>query len=119
MSEIDDVLAATRDVANETVAANAARLDRERTYPAENLKALGGAGALGLVVSTEHGGAGGGLAALAEACEAVGAACASTGMVFLMHEVTAATIAIGGGERGDEAAAEAGERRGDRHARVQ
>jgi hypothetical protein len=26
--------------------------------------------------------------ALAEACEAVGAACASTGMVFLMHEVT-------------------------------
>ena len=42
---------------------------------------------------------GGGLVALAEACEAVGTACASTGMVFLMHEVTAATIAIGGGER--------------------
>ena len=55
------------------------------------------AGALGLVVPDEHGGVGGGLAALAEACEAVGAACASTGMVFLMHEVTAATIAIGGG----------------------
>jgi alkylation response protein AidB-like acyl-CoA dehydrogenase len=98
-NEIGGVLAATRDVANETVAANAARVDRERVYPADNLKALGAAGALGLVVPAEHGGAGGGLAALAEACEAVGGACASTGMVFLMHGVTAATIAIGGGER--------------------
>jgi alkylation response protein AidB-like acyl-CoA dehydrogenase len=52
-------------------------------------------------VPAGHGGAGGGLAALAAACEAVGAACASTGMVFLMHEVTAATVAIGGGERAD------------------
>ena len=98
-NEIDGVLAAMRAVANETVAANAARVDRERVYPADNLKALGAAGALGLVVPAEHGGTGGGLVALAEACEAVGAACASTGMVFLMHEVTAATIAIGGGGR--------------------
>jgi alkylation response protein AidB-like acyl-CoA dehydrogenase len=37
-----------------------------------------------------------------EACEAVGAACASSGMVFLMHNVTAATIAAGGGERAGE-----------------
>ncbi|HVW89534.1 MAG TPA: acyl-CoA dehydrogenase, partial [Gaiellaceae bacterium] len=100
--EIDGVLAATRDVAAETIAANAARLDAERAYPAENLKALGAAGALGLVVPAEHGGTGAGLAALAEACEAVGTACASTGMVFLMHEVTAVTIALGGGERAAE-----------------
>jgi isovaleryl-CoA dehydrogenase len=50
-------------------------------------------------VPAEHGGGGAGLTALAEACEAVGAACASTGMVFLMHEVTAATVAVGGGDR--------------------
>jgi isovaleryl-CoA dehydrogenase len=102
MNDIDGVLAATRDVAAETVAANAARFDRERVYPADNLKALAAAGALGLVVPREYGGAGGGLTALADACETVGAACASTGMVFLMHEVTAATIALGGG--GDRAA---------------
>ena len=59
-------------------------------------------GASARAVPAEHRGAGGGLAALAEACEAVGTACASTGMVFLMHEVTAATIAIGGGERAAE-----------------
>jgi isovaleryl-CoA dehydrogenase len=98
--ETDGVLAATRDVASEAVAANAARVDREQMYPTDNLKALGAAGALGLVVPAVHGGSGGGLAALAGACEAVGAACASTGMVFLMHEVTAATIAVGGGEHG-------------------
>jgi hypothetical protein len=40
---------------------------------------------------------GAGLVALADACEAVGGACASTGMVFLMHSVTAATVAGGGG----------------------
>jgi alkylation response protein AidB-like acyl-CoA dehydrogenase len=50
-------------------------------------------------VPPEAGGAGGNLEAFAEACEAVGAACASTGMVFLMHCVTAATVAAGGGER--------------------
>jgi alkylation response protein AidB-like acyl-CoA dehydrogenase len=95
--DIDGLLDATRATAENTLAADAARLDRERDFPAGNLEALGTAGALGLVVPVEHGGAGGGLAALAEACEAVGSACASTGMVFLMHEVTAATIAIGGG----------------------
>jgi len=98
-NEIDGVLAAVRGIASDTIAAHAARVDRERVYPADNLRALGAAGALGLVVPVEHGGKGGGLAALAEACEAIGAACASTGMVFLMHEATAATVALGGGER--------------------
>src|SRR5581483_7406963 len=99
---IEDVLESTREAASSAVAARAATVDRERVYPADGLKALAAAGALGLVVPAEHGGAGGGLAALAEACEAVGAACASTGMVFLMHEVTAATVALGGGERAVE-----------------
>jgi alkylation response protein AidB-like acyl-CoA dehydrogenase len=40
--------------------------------------------------------------ALCEACQAVGSACASTGMVYLMHAVTAATIASGGGERASD-----------------
>jgi isovaleryl-CoA dehydrogenase len=97
--EMRDVLESIREVAASVIAARAARVDRERAYPTDNMQGLGEASALGLVVPVEHGGTGAGLAALAEACEAVGAACASTGMVFLMHEVTAATIAIGGGER--------------------
>jgi alkylation response protein AidB-like acyl-CoA dehydrogenase len=95
--DIGGVLSATREAAAGAVATDAPRVDRERAFPAESLRALAGAGALGLVVPEEHGGVGGGLGSLAEACESVGAACASTGMVFLMHEVTAATVAIGGG----------------------
>jgi isovaleryl-CoA dehydrogenase len=100
--EIGGVLESIREVTSAVIAGRAAAVDRERVYPVDNLKSLGAVGALGLVVPGEHGGAGGGLAALAEGCEAVGAACASTGMVFLMHEVTAATIASGGGERASD-----------------
>ena len=98
-NDIGGLLAATHEVAADRIAPLAGQVDRERAFPAEGLSALAECGALGLVIATEHGGAGGGLAALAEACEAVGAACASTGMVFLMHEVTAATLSAGGGER--------------------
>ena len=101
-NDVQTLLGAVRDTAEKRIAAEAARVDRERAFPEENLRALGEIGALGLVVPTEHGGAGGALTALAEACEAVGAACASTGMVFLMHSVTAATIAAGGGPRAAE-----------------
>ncbi len=98
-NDIDSLLAATREAADSVIASNAAQVDRAREFPAENLRTLGASGTLGLVVPTERGGAGGGLSALAEACEAIGGACASTGMVFLMHEVTAATVANGGGSR--------------------
>ena len=98
-NDVQTLLGAVRNTAEKRIAGEAARIDRERAFPVENLRALGELGALGLVVPAEYGGAGGGLAALAEACEAVGAACASTGMVFLMHAVTAATVAAGGGPR--------------------
>ena len=81
-------------------------VDRERSFPAEGIAALAAAGAMGLMVPESCGGSGGSLTALAAACETVGGACASTGMVLLMHSVTAATIAAGGGERADEVLAE-------------
>jgi alkylation response protein AidB-like acyl-CoA dehydrogenase len=79
------------------IAADAAAIDRESRFPDAQLSALGQVGALGLLVPREQSGVGAGLVALADACEAVGGACASTGMVFLMHSVTAATVAGGGG----------------------
>ncbi len=97
--DAQSVLDAVRAVAADQVAASAANVDREHTFPAQAMAALGEAGGLRLVIPAEHGGAGGGLETLSEACEAVGAGCASTGMVYLMHAVTAATIAGGGGER--------------------
>ena len=101
-NDIGALLDRIREVAEQRIAPEAARIDRERAFPAESLRALGEIGALGLVVPVEYGGAGGALTALAEACEIVGSACASSGMVFLMHSVTGATIAAGGGVRAEE-----------------
>jgi alkylation response protein AidB-like acyl-CoA dehydrogenase len=102
LDEVPAVLEAVREVADARLAPGAAEVDRSRGFPDDNLRALAEAGALGLLVPVEHGGAGGGLVALAEACEIVGTACASTGMVFLMHSVAAATVAGGGGPRAGE-----------------
>jgi isovaleryl-CoA dehydrogenase len=95
------VVAAIRDEAAPQIAAEARSVDHDRAFPAAGLQALAGVGGYGLVVPEPAGGAGGSLSALVEACDVVGAACASTGMVFLMHSVTAATVAGGGGENAD------------------
>jgi len=91
-----------REVAREHIAPLAAAVDRERAFPDSSIRALGERGALGLLVPEASGGAGAGLAELVAACESLGSACASSAMVFLMHSVTAATIAAGGGERAGE-----------------
>lgn len=96
-SDLESVLAAVRTVAKDRIGPAAAGVDRELRFPQEALNALVEVGALGLLIRPEHGGAGGGLTALAEACETIGGACASTGMVFLMHCVATATVAGGGG----------------------
>src|ERR1700733_8618997 len=98
VGNVDSVLGEIRDLAGSRIAPGAARIDRESRFPDEQLRALGEVGALGLLVPGEQGGVGAGLVALAAACEVVGGACASTGMVFLMHSVTAATVAGGGAE---------------------
>ena len=100
--DVEAVLSAVAEAADGPIAAEAARVDRERMFPKAGIEALGAGGALGLVVGVDAGGAGGSLTGLATACERVGEACASTGMVFLMHSVTAATIATAGGARADE-----------------
>ncbi len=92
-----DVAEAIRQLATERVAPSAVAVDRNRAFPQESLDALADGGWFGLLVPEEFGGHGGGLVALAQACEELGSACASTAMVFLMHSVTAATIAGGGG----------------------
>jgi alkylation response protein AidB-like acyl-CoA dehydrogenase len=108
VTNVGSVLDAVRRTAEERIAPQAARIDRERLFPDDNLNALAEVGGLGLVVPHDHGGAGGALTALAEACETLGSACASTAMVFLMHSVTAATVATGGGPASEALAAMAG-----------
>ncbi len=103
--DLGAVLEAIPGVAERQIAPGAASVDRDRAFPRASLDALAAVGALGLVVPVEYGGAGGSLSALAEACDTIGGACASSGMVFLMHSVTAATIAGGGGAQAPAALA--------------
>ena len=53
------------------------------------------AGLLGLAVPERFGGAGAGPTEIAEAVERIAGACASTGMVFVMHVVAMQTLAAG------------------------
>jgi len=97
MPTAEKVLKSIHKVSQDVIAGSAAGVDRKRAFPQTNLDALSKAGAFGLMLAPSSGGAGGSLATLAEACETVGSACSSTAMVLLMHLVTTATVAAGGG----------------------
>lgn len=77
------------------IAARASRVDREGRFPRESIDELAAAGMLGLGVPERFGGAGAGPVEIAEAIERVAGACASTGMVFVMHVVAMRTLAAG------------------------
>jgi alkylation response protein AidB-like acyl-CoA dehydrogenase len=97
--DVSAVLADLTSTAQTTAREHAVSVDRDRAFPRATIDALAAGGALGLMVPEASGGAGGGLGSLAEASAALGAECASSAMVFLMHSVTAATIAAGGGDQ--------------------
>lgn len=81
-----------RQVATSVVAAHARDVDREGRWPRESLQALGEAGLLGLNVTTEVGGHGQGMLALAVVTEELGRACGSTGLAYGMHCVAAKVV---------------------------
>src|SRR6202161_4364961 len=98
VSDCDEVVQRVCEVAGDVIGAHAVRVDRDREFPTESIRALVEVGGMGLLVPRAQGGSGADLCAFAEACEAIGAACASTGMIYVMHAVAAATLASGGGE---------------------
>lgn len=98
-ADVESQMEAIRQGVREHVAPEAATVDAAGEFPVQSVRMLADLRALGLLVPQASGGGGGGIAELVEACEVVGTACASSGMVFLMHSVTAATVAAGGGAR--------------------
>jgi alkylation response protein AidB-like acyl-CoA dehydrogenase len=87
--------AARTQLSVDAIAQRAGRVDREASFPRDSIAELAGAGALALAVPERFGGAGAGPVELAEAIERVAGACASTGMVFVMHVVAMQTLAAG------------------------
>lgn len=88
-----------REVAKSVVAGNAEEVDREAQWPAENMRALGQAGLLGLNAPADCGGAGQGMQALAAVTEELGRACGSTALVYGMHCVATKVIEVNATDR--------------------
>jgi alkylation response protein AidB-like acyl-CoA dehydrogenase len=82
----------------EEITANAAAVDEQGRFPNEAVAALRRDGLLALGVPEPYGGAGGGPPDVVAAVEPVAAACASTGMVYVMHLAATQTLLAGAGE---------------------
>jgi acyl-CoA dehydrogenase len=76
----------------QVAAAHADAVDRDARFPGEAFEAARKARLLGLLVPTELGGEGSTVSDAAEVCHALGRACASTGMVFAMHQIMVAIL---------------------------
>ncbi|MBV9862637.1 MAG: acyl-CoA/acyl-ACP dehydrogenase [Alphaproteobacteria bacterium] len=79
--------------ATAVAATHAEAVDREARFPGEAIDALRHARLLGVAVPRELGGEGVELAAILDVCYRLGQACASTAMIFAMHQIKVACIA--------------------------
>ena len=73
-------------------AAHAAAVDRDSRFPKEAIAAARAERLLGVAVPREFGGEGLTVADLADICYALGRACASTAMIYAMHQTKVACI---------------------------
>lgn len=85
-------LADVRGIAAQVAAEHADAVDRDARFPSEALTALREAGALSAFVPERLGGAEVSLEAVAHACFELGRRCASTAMVYAMHQIQVVTI---------------------------
>jgi acyl-CoA dehydrogenase len=85
---LERVHALGRDV----VAAHAVAVDREARFPAESLAALKAEKLLSAYIPVDYGGMGLDIRQVSQLCEALGHYCASTAMIFAMHQIQVACI---------------------------
>ncbi len=80
------------EAAANVAAAFADAVDREARFPHEAFAAIREQKLLGMLVPAELGGDGSRAADVVDVCAILGAACASTGMIFAMHQVKVACL---------------------------
>jgi acyl-CoA dehydrogenase len=71
---------------------SAAAVDREARFPDEAIKAARSRGLMGIMVPLELGGEGAGLSSVLEICYRLGRACASSAMIYAMHQLMVACV---------------------------
>jgi acyl-CoA dehydrogenase len=79
-------------IGKETVAAFAVEVDRDARFPRESIAALKAERLLSAYVPTEFGGMGLTITELCKVCEVLGQYCASTAMVYAMHQIQVGCI---------------------------
>ena len=85
-------LAAARAVGVEIAARHADDVDVRARFPKEAFAALKDRRLLGIMVPESEGGAGAGIAEVTSICHALGRSCASTAMIYAMHQIQVACI---------------------------
>jgi acyl-CoA dehydrogenase len=79
-----------RKIGSEVASKHADSVDREARFPAESFAALKEARLLGIMVPKELGGEGASISTVSEVCHALGQFCASTAMIYAMHQIQVA-----------------------------
>jgi acyl-CoA dehydrogenase len=87
-----DYRAIGRRIALDVAAVHAAGVDRDARFPSESFAALRAERLLGAMVPVELGGRGASMTDMAAVVEELGQQCASTGMVFAMHQIQVASL---------------------------
>jgi acyl-CoA dehydrogenase len=85
-------LLARANAAAEVAAAHADEVDRTAAFPDRAVSALRKERLLGMMVPREHGGEGATVSDVAEICYLLGRSCASTAMIFAMHQIMVAIL---------------------------
>lgn len=93
-----DWIAAARAVGREVAALHADDVDREARFPKESFAALKERKLLGILVPASEGGGGAGLGEVVSVCQALGQYCASTAMIYAMHQIQVSCLVRHGGD---------------------
>lgn len=96
-AEKPDFLKAATAVA-EVAAMHADAVDRSGRFPAEAFAAARAQGLLGAMIPTSLGGDGASASDIIDVCHILGRACASTGMIYAMHQIMVACLIRHGGK---------------------
>src|SRR4051812_5094052 len=90
--DFDALLGRVHALGREVVAPHAAAVDRDARFPREAMTALRRAQLLSALVPAHYGGMGLDVAQVGRICEALGQYCASTAMIFAMHQIQVACL---------------------------
>lgn len=90
--DFDAVLSEIHELGRGVVSEYADPVDRDARFPHEAFEALREAKLLSAYVPADHGGMGLSMTQVAKICEALGRYCASTAMIYAMHQIQVACI---------------------------